>query len=567
MRLPTFASGTPAIVFAEHGWDALLDVLSPKRKLLKELRVRWGAHGDKIGFLASRYFELIRAESPRPKVDNKTWADLEFPEIFARMDTTVTPVGSQVLFAQLRDYVDDPDMLARRYADYAELARDASLRERIQLRLAKLKDDSNADIAELLFGGLVEKPAHPVLIRAWSFAALALLVLVAVTGWSAWIWLPVLPINAVILIRAAARQHQEVEAMKRCIGLVDVADKLAVMHKQHPAQPQLAGLHTEAPQRNAVRKGLFWLSVMRWAANPELLIPPVVVGILNFLFLTELVVHAGTIERFFRIRSKLSATFELVGEIDAAIAVASCLQQYPRHCAPRLVDERALAIADGCHPLLPGGVTNSVRLARQSALITGSNMAGKTTFIKMLACNAILGQTVGFCLASAATIPRATVMASIHGLHSVASGKSHYFTEIETIDAFIRESTSGRTRILVIDEPFSGTNTIERIAVARAVLEALDSRAVVLVTTHDVELQAMLGGRYVLYHFQENPDAEGWFDYRLRPGPATERNAIRLLDRLGFPRDITASALAYAGTSGTRDTANQASAAINSGNA
>ena len=173
-------------------------------------------------------------------------------------------------------------------------------------------------------------------------------------------------------------------------------------------------------------------------------------------------------------------------------------------------------------------------------------MAGKTTFIKMLACNAILGRTVGFCLASAATIPRATVMASIHGLHSVASGKSHYFTEIETIDAFIRGGTPGGMRILVIDEPFSGTNTVERIAVARAVLEALESRAIVLVTTHDVELQAMLGEHYALYHFQENPAADGYFDYRLRPGPATERNAIRLLDRLGFPRDITANALAYA---------------------
>jgi DNA mismatch repair ATPase MutS len=206
-----------------------------------------------------------------------------------------------------------------------------------------------------------------------------------------------------------------------------------------------------------------------------------------------------------------------------------------------------------------------VRLAQQSALVTGSNMAGKTTFIKMLACNAILGQTVGFCLATAATIPRAAVMASIHGLHSVASGKSHYFTEIETIDAFLRESTPGRTRLLVIDEPFSGTNTVERIAVARAVLEALESHAIVLVTTHDVELQAMLRGRYALYHFQENPEVEGYFDYHLRPGPATERNAIRLLDRLGFPHHITANALAYAGAGNEHGGA--ASETLTTGNA
>ncbi|HWG66891.1 MAG TPA: hypothetical protein VN662_05700 [Rhodanobacteraceae bacterium] len=537
----------------------MLDALSPKRKLLKELRARWAAQGDKSGFLASRYFELTRGESPTAQVDDKTWTDLEFPEIFARMDTTVTPVGSQVLFAQLRRYVDDADRLAQRYASYAELANDTPLRERIQLRLAGLKDDSNADIAELLFGDRPGRPNHGTLIKAWSIGSLALLVLVAMFGWPAWIWLAVIPVNAAIIFRGMWWRARESEMLKHAAMLLDVADKLAAIDVSHEALPQRAGLRGEASSRRALRRVLFWYALMK------LPVFSVVFSILNFAFLTELLIHARTIERFHAKRSKLHATFELTGETDAAIALASCLRQYTRHCLPRLVNERTLAITDGGHPLLPGGIANSVQLSQQSALVTGSNMAGKTTFIKMLACNAILGQTVGFCLASEATLPRATVMASIHGLHSVASGKSHYFTEIETIDAFIRESTSGRLRILVIDEPFSGTNTIERIAVARAVLEALEPQAIVLVTTHDVELQAMLGYRYALYHFQENPDADGYFDYRLRPGPATERNAIRLLDRLGFPRDITATALAYAGAGIEYDTA--ASATLTTGNA
>jgi hypothetical protein len=543
MRSPAFVAATPVIAYARHAWAALLDALSPKRKLLKELRARWGARGDKSGFLAGRYFELTRGESPALQVDDKTWADLEFPEIFARMDTTVTPVGSQVLFAQLRRYIDDSDVLAQRYSSYAELARDTALRESIQLRLAPLKDDANADIAELLFADRPERPDHGALIKAWGFGSLALLVLVAAFGWPAWIWLAVIPINAAIILRGMWWRVRESDMLKHAAALLDAADKLAAIEGSHDTLPQFARLRDEASSRRATRRILFWYALMKLPFFSA------VFSILNFAFLVELVIHARTIERFFASRSKLHATFELTGEIDAAIALASYLQRHREHCAPRIVDERTLAITDGCHPLLPHGVTNSVWLAEQSALVTGSNMAGKTTFIKMLACNAILGQTVGFCLASAATIPRATVMASIHGLHSVASGKSHYFTEIETIDGFIRESAPGRMRILVIDEPFSGTNTIERIAVARAVLEALEARAIVLVTTHDVELQAMLGDRYALYHFQEQPDTEGWFDYRLRPGPATERNAIRLLDRLGFPREITANALAYAGES------------------
>jgi DNA mismatch repair ATPase MutS len=181
-------------------------------------------------------------------------------------------------------------------------------------------------------------------------------------------------------------------------------------------------------------------------------------------------------------------------------------------------------------------------------------MAGKTTFIKMLGVNALLGQTLGFCLAAEATIPRSRVMASIHADHSVASGKSHYFSEVETIRSFLARQAQGGCTIFVIDELFSGTNTVERVAIARAVLESLGRHSLVLATTHDIELQAFLEEHYELFHFQEDPEVDGFFDYRLRPGPATERNAIRLLGEIGFPDVIVANAMAYAGRDSRNET-------------
>src|SRR6185437_6874607 len=322
MRSPAFVAGTPVIAHAKYSWGALLDALSPKRKLLKELRARWGAQGDKSGFFASRYFELTRNDSPMPQVDDKTWADLEFPEIFARMDTTVTPVGSQVLFAQLRRYVDDTGALAQRYGSYAELARDTALRESIQLRLAGLKDDANADIAELLFAERPERPNHDALIRAWSLGSLVLLVLVATFGWPAWVWLAVIPINTAIIFRGVWWRVRESEMLKHAAALLDVADRLAGVQIPSDALPQPARLRDEAPSRRALRRILFWYALMKLPFFSA------VFSILNFTFLIELVIHARTIERFFANRSKLHATFVLTGEIDAAIAVASFLQQY-----------------------------------------------------------------------------------------------------------------------------------------------------------------------------------------------------------------------------------------------
>ena len=186
---------------------------------------------------------------------------------------------------------------------------------------------------------------------------------------------------------------------------------------------------------------------------------------------------------------------------------------------------------------------NSIALVNESALVTGSNMAGKTSFIKMVATNIILGHTLGICLAESARIPRSRVMALIRGDQSVSTGKSRYFAEAEGLRNFIAEALQGECRIFVIDEPFSGTNTAERVAAATAVLDAIALNSQVLVTTHDVELQHQLSGRFKLFHFQEDPAVEHFFDYRLRAGAGIQRNAIRVLERLGFPSDIIARAL------------------------
>jgi DNA mismatch repair ATPase MutS len=92
--------------------------------------------------------------------------------------------------------------------------------------------------------------------------------------------------------------------------------------------------------------------------------------------------------------------------------------------------------------------------------------------------------------------------------------------------------------VFLIDELFRGTNTPERIAAAKAVLEEMARHAQVLATTHDVELQAHLQQQYSIYHFTENPDLAEVFDYKLRGGISHARNAIKLLERIGFSESI-----------------------------
>jgi hypothetical protein len=517
----------------------LLDFVSPRRKAMKELRAQWGEPGSGAGVLASEYFDLLRDREASRCVDDKTYLDLEIATLFSRLDTTVTPVGSQVLYRQLRRY-DEPEELAEKYALYAKLQSGTALREELQRKVLRLKHETNADIAGFIFGGLPPTVKYQAWLRVWSLLSIAMLVAVIFLSWPAWIWMAMFIVNMAVVYHFCFRALRDGDRLNACLHLVAAADHLASSCKRHPSLLQLAALRDEQPARRT------FLKTFRWWSMLKLPFVQPAIALLNGVCLLELLVHVRAMKEFARVRHKVARSFELFGEIDAAIAVASWLAYCPRHCRPNFANDSLLEIRDGQHPLLDGGVPNSIRLDQRSVLVTGSNMAGKTTFIKMIGVNALLAQTLGFCLASEATIPSARIMASVQARHSVGSGKSHYFSEVETIHSLLAQSEACGRAIFVIDELFSGTNTAERVAIARAVLESLSRFALVLATTHDVELQAFLKDRYDLYHFQENPDVDGFFDYQLRCGATTERNAIRLLEEMGFPDEVIANAMKYA---------------------
>jgi hypothetical protein len=510
----------------------------PRQLSLEGLRARWGKPGAKDGWQADRYFDLTRDESASAFVDDRTWGDLEFPKIFSVLDSTVTPPGGQTLYRMMRHYIADDTELADRYCDYEALRSDASLRETIQIRLTALEGDSNASIADFIFGEPPAKPRFGRLAPWCGVLSAVMLAGVAFLSLPLVLWIALVIVNLGIFIRTSRALVNDNQQLEDCYRLLRVADRLAKIPSR--SQSQLLKLVEESPLRAAARGKLRWFALSQGTIVSNLLTP------FNVVFLLEYNLYVRTVNQIARIQPTLASTFQLVGSLDAAIAVASFLEGSPGHCLPTITSQSLIDIENGRHPLTPKPVGNSIRLDGRSALVTGSNMAGKTTFIKMIGLNVILGRTLGFCLASKAAIPRSGVMASIRGEHSVESGKSHYFAEIEAIHSFIEIAKQGDCRIFVIDELFNGTNTVERLATVRAVLESLCRSAQVLVTTHDVELQAVLAENYDLYHFREDPDVEGFYDYRLRAGASTARNAIRLLERKGFPSEIVASAMEYA---------------------
>jgi DNA mismatch repair ATPase MutS len=231
-----------------------------------------------------------------------------------------------------------------------------------------------------------------------------------------------------------------------------------------------------------------------------------------------------------------------VGEVDAALAVASVRAGTDGWTRPRFLEHGApILFADVRHPLVANAVPNSIRLAPpHGVLLTGANMSGKSTLLRTVGVNVVLAQTINTCFASDYDAPLIRVRSLMGRSDDLIAGKSYYLVEVEAMVQMLQAAEGDEPCLFLFDELFRGTNAIERIAAAYAVLVHLLTASarpqVVLAATHDGELVELLHGRYEPYHLGDVLGPQGlMFDYRVQPGPTTSRNAIALLQVNGAP--------------------------------
>lgn len=243
-------------------------------------------------------------------------------------------------------------------------------------------------------------------------------------------------------------------------------------------------------------------------------------------------------------RPALLRLFRLVARLDAWQGLASTLSEFGCICSAERSADNGFALTEVYHPLLAIPVANTIQSDGNSLLFTGTNMAGKTTFIKALAINALLAQTVGFCMARKAVLPWVRLRTLLNRDDSVMAGQSYFFFEALLL---LRLQGEGNDQDyvtwFVLDELFRGTNTVERVAASTAVLAHLARQGLVIATTHDTQLVSLLEPQFKSYHFSEILDERGArFDYKLRDGRCSTRNAIKLLALAGYPKEVIETA-------------------------
>jgi hypothetical protein len=241
--------------------------------------------------------------------------------------------------------------------------------------------------------------------------------------------------------------------------------------------------------------------------------------------------HAGSSEKWFL----------LLGETESLLSLSILPHICANTCIPEILKTGKTINAKMLgHPLLPNDtrVNNDIELIDKIFIISGSNMSGKTTFLRTVGLNLVLAQAGGFVCAERMCFSPSSIITSMRISDDLNDGISTYYAELKRIKRIIEQAGERKYLLFLIDEIFKGTNSVDRLTGAQTVLERLNTLGVIgMITTHDLTLCDLAGAhlRIENYSFSEEyTDHAIRFDYKLKHGRSTATNAKFLMKMVGI---------------------------------
>lgn len=285
-------------------------------------------------------------------------------------------------------------------------------------------------------------------------------------------------------------------------------------------------------------------TLANWSGWAELRFQVLFHPLLNVLLMWDLQVLLR-MEAWTRVvGSRVRVWFETVGEIEALASLATLRSLEPGSVFPEIVEQdQGLTAVDIAQPLLPVEVRigNDASIAGPGAflILTGSNMAGKSTFLRTIGLNAALAFAGGPVCATAFSLPQARLRTSMRVRDSLQSGASYFYAEVMRIKGLASDAAAEPPILFLFDELLRGTNARERTLGARAIiLHLVERRAWGVIATHDEALCDLCDEPGVScrnVHFTDlMENGKMVFDFKLRPGRAAGGNALAILEQAGI---------------------------------
>jgi hypothetical protein len=513
--------------------------------------------------LARDWEALPRAHEVPPAPDQPFADDLDLfgqASLFSLLGTVATPLGRDLLRRWLLEPAGRPTILERQAA-VAELAPLIDLREEITATGRMMPGASASALEGFLAWAEGEPWLRPRPLLAWTARLLPLaptsLIILNAAGLVSWhAWVTALILNLAFTFTAGAGIHRTfeqafarenefqgyarllrtvAESRFRCSALTNIQTELSQGHGMAPRQ--LKRLHR-----------LLSLAEVRYSMT---YMPIQALTLWDFHVLWRLERWQLTAGRHAR------RWLESLAQFDALAALAALCYENPDWAFPEIAELQTPTLeATGLgHPLLPDTVrvVNDVQVGPPGTFlfVTGSNMSGKSTLLRAIGTNTVLARAGAPVCASAMRLPPLVLETSMRVHDSLQQGLSHFMAELTRLKGVVEAArrvrrAGGGTLLYLLDDVLQGTNTAERRIAARKIISHLLAEgAIGGVTSHDLALadgeglSATCDPVHFSEQIHEGPDGPRIsFDYRLRPGIATSKNALKLLQMVGLDEPL-----------------------------
>lgn len=521
-----------------------------KQKMLQRIKKSWGKTADrdlrpeeleKISHYATDCHMGDIPCSEKDYIDDITWNDLSMDLVYKRMNSCFSSVGQEYLYKMLRLPFNDTDKLKEtdRLARYfAENERDRNEILKVFYSLGYTKKISTSDYVGLL---LDLKPGNSMI--HYIFVALIIISFAVTFGINptAGIFMIVASVALAIITYYSCKAKIEpyficITQVVKMVNTAKKINKLGIKALDKYCQ-ELSTLVNDMSRATKYTELLA-------SSNESGSIAEILLDYIRMITHVDLIIFNRSVRMLGNKSEEIYSLIEILGYIECTIAVASYRESLDYWCVPEFTNRKdSLIVKDVYHPNITNPVSNSISVYK-NILLTGSNASGKSTFLKTIAINAILSQSIDTSVSKEYRAPVFRIYSSMSLKDNLEGNDSYYIVEIKALKRILDSIDYDEKPVLCfVDEVLRGTNTVERIAASSQILKNMCGRSVLcFAATHDIELTRILDNYFDNYHFEEDFNQDVVFNYKLLKGPATTRNAIKLLKSIGYDDKIIKAA-------------------------
>ena len=451
-------------------------------------------------------------------IDDKTWSDLNMDTLFHKINFNFTAIGEMRLYATLRG------MFKVNQTSLINMFKENKV---FRLNVSYILSKIGKNVYPLFPDQMLPTKRNILLMFCplLPFIGFAFIFLIPSKG--ILICLTFMILNAILSFKLKKSYDQDLKSIFYTANVIKQSQALSKIESTPAISVDFT--HFKASRRFS---GLLARVESQDMASS-------IIMFIKLVFMIDYVLFHLIQRSYFKYQEEVMTCYDYISILDNHYSIAMYQHTLTHYCYPKINHNiNGLQMKSIIHPLLDeeNAIANTIDISNH-ILLTGSNASGKSTFMKAVALNLILAQSIQTATAHSFIYQPGYVMTSMANADDVLSGDSYFMSELKSIRRLFNTHQCNKIYCF-IDEIFKRTNTTERIAASESVLSYLDNQKAyqVIAATHDVELSTLLENTYNNYHFNESIQENSiFFDYKIKPGKANTRNAIELLRITQFP--------------------------------